>query len=122
VTLTGELDEVPVNEWYARSDLFVLATLRETYGMAVAEAIARGLPIVSTRTGAIPEIVGPDAGILVAPGDAPALAAALRRVLDDRSLRERLAAGARRQRESLPTWDHAVGKMDAALRALAERV
>ena len=62
VMLAGALDEPSLSALYDRADLFVLPTLLETYGMAVAEAVARGLPVVSTRTGAIPELVGEDAG------------------------------------------------------------
>ena len=61
----------------------VLATLQETYGMAVAEALAHGLPIVATTTGAIRELVGEDAGLLVEPGDTTALTSALGRVIGD---------------------------------------
>ena len=118
VSLAGELDAAALDEHYDRSDVFVLATLRETYGMAVAEAIARGLPVVSTLTGAIPDLVGSDAGLLVPPGDVPALTGALSHVIDDRTLRERLATGARRMRPLLPGWDTTIAKMAAALESI----
>jgi glycosyltransferase involved in cell wall biosynthesis len=119
VTLTGELDADALDACYARSDLFVLATWRETYGMAVAEAIARGLPIVSTRTGAIPDLVGQDAGLLVDPGDERALADALSRAIVDAELRSRLKAGAMRARDRLRPWSAAVDMMAAALTRVA---
>jgi len=115
VALIGERDAAGLNALYDMADLFVLATLHETYGMAVAEALARGLPVVSTTTGAIADLVGDDAGLLVPPGDEAALAAALSQVLGDPRLYEQLAAGARRARTRLPTWDEAMGKMTAAL-------
>ena len=119
VTLTGELNDARLAAAYDAADLFVLATRHETYGMAVAEALARGLPVVSTTTGAIPDLVGGHAGLLVPPGDEAALAAALARVMSDARLRDRLAEGARRTRDRLPTWDDAAGKMAAALERLA---
>jgi glycosyltransferase involved in cell wall biosynthesis len=122
VSLVGELDEAELSECYDRADLFVLATLHETYGMAVAEAIARGLPVVSTITGAIPYLVDPDgdgAGLLVSPGDADALADTLSRVLGDARLRGRLAEGARRVRDRLPTWDETASRMAAALERIS---
>jgi glycosyltransferase involved in cell wall biosynthesis len=115
VSLVGELDAVRLGESYDAADLFVLATYRETYGMAVAEALARGLPIVSTTTGAIPELVGTDAGVLAPPGDRRALTDALARVIDDSKCRARLADGAARARARLPTWEQAAGRMAAAL-------
>lgn len=115
VTLVGELEADRLDEYYERADLFVLATLQETYGMAVAEALARGLPVVSTTTGAIPRLVGLDAGLLVPPGDAAAFAGVLQRVMEDDDLRARLAAGARRVRGRLPDWEHAADAMAAAL-------
>ena len=78
-----------------RPTSFVLPTLHEGYGMAVAEALARGLPVVSTETGAIADSWAARPGFVVAPGDERALAQALASVLDDR-IRQRLAAGARR--------------------------
>jgi glycosyltransferase involved in cell wall biosynthesis len=87
--------------------------------MVVAEALARGLPIVSTATGAIRDLVGTDAGIVVAPGDLPAFTEALSRVLGDADLRARLAAGARETRQRLPTWDQSAASMARLLEAAA---
>jgi glycosyltransferase involved in cell wall biosynthesis len=118
VSLVGELDAGALEECYDRSDVFVLATLRETYGMAVAEALAHGLPVVSTSTGAIPDLVGTDAGLLVTPGNVPALTEALSRIIDDADLRARLAAGARHMRASLPRWDDTIARMASALESI----
>ena len=115
VEITGEIDGPAIAALYDGADLFVLPTLIETHPLSVAEALARGLPVVSTTTGAIPDLVGADAGVLVAPGDVDALTRALAAVIDDADLRERLAAGARRVRERLPTWDVAVDTMERAL-------
>jgi glycosyltransferase involved in cell wall biosynthesis len=119
VTLTGELDEVAVDAAYRRADIFVLATRQDTYGMAVAEAIAHGLPVVATDTGAIAAIIGPDAGIVVPVDDVRSLATALGRIIDEAPLRASLAAGACRARRRLPTWDAAVDRLAAALEPLA---
>jgi len=118
VSIVGEVGPDALDVLYGRSDAFVLATLRETYGMAVAEALAHGLPVVSTRTGAIPSLVGSDAGLVVQPGDVRGLTKALWQVICDAELRERLASGARRVRTTLRRWDDAVGEMAATLEAL----
>jgi glycosyltransferase involved in cell wall biosynthesis len=115
VTLAGELDTVELRECYDRADVFVLATLQETYGMAVAEALAHGLPVISTTTGAIPDLVGADAGLLAPPGNIEALAGALARVIGDAGLRAQLADGAKKVRVRLRSWDQAVQEMVAAL-------
>jgi glycosyltransferase involved in cell wall biosynthesis len=115
VTLVGELEAGKLDEYYDRADVFVLPTLQETYGMAVAEALARGLPVVSTTTGAIPDLVGADAGLLAPPGDAMTFAGALARVMEDVQLRARLTEGARRVRDRLPDWERAFDEMAAAL-------
>ena len=117
VTLAGDMDADALAAEYDRADLFVLPTLYEGYGMAVAEALARGLPVVSTATGAIPDLVGAGAGIVVPPGDLQALTAALSRVIGDPGLRARLAAGAAGVRDRLPAWGAAV----AAMAELLER-
>ena len=117
VTLAGETgSRERLKRHYNRADLFVLPTEYEGYGMAVAEAIASGLPVVSTPTGAIPQLVGRDAGFLVTSGDVDTLARVLGRVLGDRALLERLRAGAMRRRRELPTWDQAVRQFAKVIR------
>jgi glycosyltransferase involved in cell wall biosynthesis len=110
VRLVGEVTESEMAGYYDGADVFVLPTLYEGYGMAVAEALARGLPVISTATGAIGDLTA-GAGILVPPSDPDALAAALLRVMTVPGLRDRLAAGARDARERLPRWDDANRKM-----------
>ena len=122
VTFAGDLDAAALAYCYDAADVFVLATRRETYGMAVAEALARGLPVVSTTTGAIPDLVGHGAGLLVAPDDAGALATALSRVISDAGLRARLAVGARQVRDRLQDWDVAAARMVAALQRVHAHV
>jgi glycosyltransferase involved in cell wall biosynthesis len=126
VSFVGELDASAMEAAYSRADLFVLATLHETYCMAVAEAIAHGLPVVSTSTGAIPSLLSPGdeasrAGLVAPPGNVEAFGSALAQVLNDSQLRARLAAGARRMRERLPSWDDAAERMAAALDRISER-
>ena len=120
VTFAGELDREPLDARYDAADVFVLPTRYEGYGMAVAEAIARGLPVVSTATGAIADLVGPDAGLLVPAGDAEALAQALSALVTDAALRSRLAAGARRARAALPSWDDAAELMARTIEGVDE--
>jgi glycosyltransferase involved in cell wall biosynthesis len=83
--------------------------------MVVAEALARGLPVIASATGAIAELVTPDVGIVVPPGDTEALTAALARVIADSEYRSRLTTGARSVRDRLPTWDAACDQMVEAL-------
>jgi glycosyltransferase involved in cell wall biosynthesis len=116
VTLAGDLDEPALSDAYDHADVFVLPTRHEGYGMAIAEAVARGLPVVSTPTGAIPDLVDATSGILVPIDDAAALAEALRPLIDHDETRARLAAGARRRRDTLPRWSDIVQAMADALR------
>lgn len=105
VTLHGERPPAAIAGAYEAADLFVLPSWHEGYGMAFAEALSHGLPVVGTTAGAIPGTVPADAGILVPPGDTAALRDALERLLTDGAFRQSLAAGARRAR--FPTWDEA---------------
>jgi glycosyltransferase involved in cell wall biosynthesis len=104
VTLTGDLDEAELDRAYQEADLFVLPSLLEGYGMAFAEALARGLPIVGSGAGAVRETVPADAGVLVEPGSSAALADALAELMRNPARRRRLAAGAERARACLPDW------------------
>src|SRR5207344_1674057 len=107
VSFAGERGRAALDVLYDAADVFVLSTWYEGYGMAVAEALARGLPVVSTATGAIGDLVGADAGLLVPAGDVAALTDALSSIVGDAGLRARLAAGARGVRQRLPSWDNA---------------
>jgi glycosyltransferase involved in cell wall biosynthesis len=94
---------------YAAADLLVLASHAETYGMVVTEALARGLPVLAAEVGGVPEALGHGEdgtrpGMLVPPGDAAALGAALRSWLRDAELRGRLRRAARERRASLRGW------------------
>jgi glycosyltransferase involved in cell wall biosynthesis len=119
IALVGEWPPERLGEAYAAADAVVLASFHEGYGMALAEALAHGVPVISTTAGAIPDTVSASAGLLVAPGDAAALGAALRRFLEEPPLRARLAAGARKAGARLPDWRQAVADWGAALDRLA---
>jgi glycosyltransferase involved in cell wall biosynthesis len=83
---------------YRSSDVFVLPTLADCFSNASIEAMACGLPVITTPVGGIPDIVlDRDCGFLVPPGDEAALAAALRRLVDDSALRVSLGEAARRR-------------------------
>jgi len=118
VTLHGEQDEAALRGFYAHADAFILPSFHEGYGMALAEALAHGLPVISTTAGAIPDTVPADAGVLVPPGDGAALRAALQRLMDDSAWREQLAAGARAARQRLPTWADSAARFGLALDAI----
>jgi glycosyltransferase involved in cell wall biosynthesis len=121
VTLAGETSSgARLERYYRNADVFVLPTEYEGYGMAVAEAIASGLPVISTPTGAIPYLVGHDAGILVPPRNITALARAIERMLVDVKARRTFRAGALRRRRWLQTWPQAVQQMAAVIRHVAK--
>jgi glycosyltransferase involved in cell wall biosynthesis len=104
VAVLGTVSPQHLATLYAEADVFALASHFEGYGMAYAEAVAHGLPVIGTTGGAIPDTVPSDAGLLVPPGDMPALAKELRGVIGDSELRQRLAGGARAAAPQLPTW------------------
>lgn len=119
VAVLGAVSPERLAELYASADLFALASRFEGYGMAYAEAIAHGLPVIGTTAGAIPDTVLAGAGVLVAPDDAAALALALRRVIQDPDERRRLATSARAAARQLPAWQDSAKIFSHALEALA---
>ena len=124
LTFSGALTARRLENAYARADLFVLASRAETYGMVITEALARGLPVISTAVGGVPEALGrtPDGrrpGLLVPPGNAGALGAALRRWLTDTDLRSQLRVAAGERRELLSGWDRTTQRVGSALAAAA---
>jgi len=121
IVVSGAVDAGTLEAAYAAADLFVLPSRYEGYGSVYAEALLRGLPIIACDAGAVPELVGLDAGILVPPGDPTALAVALARLLDDDDLRARLAAGSRRRGARIPAWDDTVRGVRAVLEEAISR-
>lgn len=134
VRFAGECLRSALDRIYASSSIFVLASHYEGFGMVLTEALARGLPVVSTTGGAIPDTVASDAALLTPPGDDRALAAAIASLLDpDEPVgaasggpvgagarrRAELAAAARRQAATLPDWDTAVRTFEEHLLSLA---
>jgi glycosyltransferase involved in cell wall biosynthesis len=124
VHLAGPLTGAALDAAYANADLFVLPSRAETYGMVVTEALARGLPVVASAVGGVPEALGTAPGglpgRLVPPDDPGALAAALRDWLTDPDLRERWRAAARARRESLTGWDETARQLAEILDPVAE--
>jgi len=115
VTLHGETSESALADHYERADAFVLASFHEGYGMVLTEALARGLPIVATRGGAIADTVPPDAGLLVEPGDSLALSMALETLLCDVEQRLRLRRGAVAARARLASWRDTADRITSVL-------
>jgi glycosyltransferase involved in cell wall biosynthesis len=105
VVLAGALDDAQLAERFHRADVFAMSSLFEGYGMALTEALSRGLPIVTSSGGAAAETVPDSAALKTPPGDVPALAAALRKVLTDAPFRRRMADAAWAAGALLPSWD-----------------
>jgi glycosyltransferase involved in cell wall biosynthesis len=124
VRFAGPQAEAELARSYAAADVLVLPSRGESYGMVVAEALARGLPVVAAEVGGVPEALGHGAdgtrpGLLVPSGDSAALRDALRRWLEDAGLRRRLRAAARERRASLADWSTTTSAVAGALAGAA---
>jgi glycosyltransferase involved in cell wall biosynthesis len=103
ITFTGRIEDSEFADYYSRTTIAVVPSIYEGFGLPAGEAMACRVPVISTTGGALPEVVG-DAGILVPPGDAKALAEAIVDLLEHPEKRERLAeAGFKRVKENF-TW------------------
>ncbi|MET7244510.1 glycosyltransferase family 4 protein [Methylobacterium sp. EM32] len=119
IALAGAVTPEALDRLYAEADLAVSASLFEGYGMALTEALARGLPLVATRGGAAAETVPAGAGLTVPPGDVPALAAALRGLIADPARRAGAAAASWAAGQRLPDWPDTAAAIAAFLRTPA---
>jgi glycosyltransferase involved in cell wall biosynthesis len=120
VTFTGRISHDELVKHYGASQVAVVPSLYEGFGFPAGEAMACGLPVVSSSAGALPEVVGTDgeAGLLVPPADADSMARALRRLMIDEELRRRMGVAARRRVETLFTWEQAGRKTVAVYEEL----
>jgi glycosyltransferase involved in cell wall biosynthesis len=110
IRLTGPLAGARLAAAFAAADLLVVPSRAETYGMVVTEALARGIPVLTTDAGGLPETLGLDAdggrpGMIVAAGNAATFGAALSRWMDDEVLRNGLRRSAQRRRGMLHGWE-----------------
>lgn len=108
VLVTGYIPTAELARWYARASIFAFPSLDEGFGMPVLEAMAAGLPVVTSNRSALPEVAG-DAALLVNPEDTSALTKALRELTNDQKLRSRLAT-AGRARAAAFSWEKAVSE------------
>lgn len=120
IRFVGTRNGVDLDATYAACDLVVVCSRAETYGMVVTEALSRGIPVIATAVGGLPDALGYGAdlvrpGILVPPDDPPALAAALRRWLGDAQLRSRWRQSALQRRENLSSWAATTSRLSEVL-------
>src|SRR5207244_10698868 len=115
VVAPGRVDEATLDALYRGAAALAVPARSEGFGLPALEAMARGCPVVASDAGALPEVVG-DAGLLVPPGDADALAGALGRLLDDDALAASLGAAGHRRAATF-TWSACTAAHVAAYRA-----
>ncbi|MEM8878110.1 MAG: glycosyltransferase family 4 protein [Pseudomonadota bacterium] len=120
ITVHGKRPQDELRRFYYDADVFVLAAHYEGYGMAFAEAVAAGLPIIGTTGGAIPQTVPDGCGILVEPGDVDGLRRALETVISSPDLRASMTAASRAAAAQFKDWpDRAVAFADAVTKFAA---
>jgi glycosyltransferase involved in cell wall biosynthesis len=119
VDLLGAVTQERLAALYSSADIFVLASHFEGYGMAYAEAMAHGLPVIGTTGGATVDTVPPNAGVLVDPGNVKALTRALKMLIENEKERRWFASGALAASAGLPTWQGTARIVAAALEGLA---
>ncbi len=119
IALAGAVGDEELARLYDAADVFVSSSLFEGYGMVLAEAMARGLPLVASTGGAAAATVPDGAGLKVPPGDVAALRDALRRVIADAPLRQRLADASWAAGQGLPRWSDTAARVAAVLREVA---
>jgi glycosyltransferase involved in cell wall biosynthesis len=120
VCFAGYIPRAELADYFAAADVFALHSTFETFGIAVAQAMSYGLPIVTVRSTALPEVLG-DGGVLVEPGDADAFGDALAALAGDEQRCAVLGERGRRRAEALFSWDTVADGYEAVLRRAVER-
>jgi len=121
VRFSGRLTREELAQRYSAAQIAVVPSLYEGFGLPAAEAMACGTPVIATTGGALPEVVG-DAGILVPPGNADALAASIKQLLDDKQARQRMSEAGRKRVEEKFSWEEAAREtLKVYQEVLAER-
>jgi glycosyltransferase involved in cell wall biosynthesis len=115
VKFVGEVVDGALEDLWRQADIFALATHWEGYGMAIAEALKRGIPVAVTAGGAAGALVPPEAGAVCPPGDVEQLSKALRRMIFAPDLRAYLGEHAWQAGQALPSWDDQSRAFAAAL-------
>lgn len=105
VTFPGAMSGVPLADLWLHADVFALATYYEGYGMVIAEALKRGLPVAVCGGGAAGQLLTPESGVVCPPGDVVQLSKALRRLIFDGPLRQSMADAAWLSGQTLPDWN-----------------
>ena len=124
VRLTGRVSTEEIVSAYAAASVAVVPSLYEGFGLPAAEAMACRVPVVASRAGALPEVVGEDgsSAVLVPPGDAASLKEAIAGLLDAPQRREEMGRAGRTRVESLFSWRRAGERCVGVYReAIAER-
>ncbi len=119
VTFAGALVDAALDAVWQRADVFALATEYEGYGMAIAEALKRGVPVAITKGGAAGDLVPVEAGVVCDVGDLVTFSKAIRRVIFDTELRAEMAEAAYQAGQALPDWPAQGRAFAEALAALA---
>ena len=119
VTFHGLVDPPALAQLYASADIFVFPSRYEGYGIVLAEAMRAGLPIIAANFGPVAEIVADNENALIVPArDSKALAGAIRKLAEDRGMRERFACRSRDLAEHLPSWHYSCELVWKAIRGL----
>lgn len=116
IRLTGAIPQEELDQAYEQADAFVMASAFEGFGMVLTEALARGLPIVTTKVGAASTVIPDNAAIKVATADCKALADALRIVISDKARRRAMSDAAAHAASTLPRWDDTAGTIARAIK------
>ena len=110
VNFTGRVTRDELVEYYSRAEIAVVPSLYEGFGFPAAEAMSCGIPVIASSGGALPEVVG-EAGMLVPPGDADALASAIKQLLHNKQLQLQMGEAGRKRVESEFSWEQAAKRI-----------